>query len=139
MRCDFSGRRTSEQHQRRKWDKPPHGHDPQLDKLAACPSGPPPPRERHAEYCCLMTGQGNERGAPETFIEEETNMKYDPELAALLAQPWNNNACRGYVIYAMENCGFSPTDIRRVMAELHEVFDFCGLEEARQHFENSPY
>ena len=33
-------------------------------------------------------------------------MKYDPELAALLAQPWSNNACRGYVIYAMENCGF---------------------------------
>ena len=26
-----------------KWDKPPHGHDPQPDKLAACPSGPPPP------------------------------------------------------------------------------------------------
>ena len=42
-------------------------------------------------------------------------MKYDPELAALLAQPWSNNACRGYVIYAMENCGFSPNDIRRVL------------------------
>jgi hypothetical protein len=38
----------------------------------------------------------------------------------------------------MENCGFSPSDIRRVVAELHEVFDFCGLEEAQQHFENSP-
>ena len=73
------------------------------------------------------------------FIKEETNMKHDSELAALLAQPWSNNACRGYVIYAMENCGFSPTDIRRVVTELHEVFDFCGLEEAQQHFENSPY
>ena len=48
---------------------------------------------------------------PILFIKEETNMKYDPELAALLAQPWSNNACRGYVIYAMENCGFSPADI----------------------------
>ena len=45
---------------------------------------------------------------PKLFIKEETNMKYDPKLAALLAQPWSNNACRGYVIYAMENCGFSP-------------------------------
>ena len=54
-------------------------------------------------------------------------------------EKWSNNACRGYVIYAMENCGFSPTDIRRVVAELHEVFDFCGLEEAQQHFENGPY
>ena len=76
---------------------------------------------------------------PKLFIKEETNMKYDPELAALLAQPWSNNACRGNVIYAMENCGFSPVDIRRVVAELYEVFDFCGLEEAQQHFENSPY
>ena len=66
-------------------------------------------------------------------------MKYDPELAALLAQPWSNNACRVYVIYAMENCGFSPAVIRRVVAELHEVFDFCGLVEAQQHFEKSPY
>ena len=66
-------------------------------------------------------------------------MKYDPELAAMLAQPWSNNACRGYVIYAMENCGFSPSDIRRVVAELYEVFDIRGLEEAQQHFENSPY
>ena len=76
---------------------------------------------------------------PKLFIKEETNMKYDPELAALLAQPWSNNACCGYVIYAMENCGFSPTDLRRVVAELQEVFDFCGLEEAKQYFENSPY
>ena len=66
-------------------------------------------------------------------------MDYDPELAALLSQTWSNNACRGYVIYAMEHCGFSPSDIRRVVTELHEVFDFCGLEEARQHFENGPY
>lgn len=66
-------------------------------------------------------------------------MNYDPTLAALLAQPWSNGACRGYVIYAMENCGFSPEDIRRVVGELHYVFDMCGLEEAEQHYENSPY
>ena len=76
---------------------------------------------------------------PKLFIKEETNLKQDPELAALLAQPWSNNACRGYVIYAMENCGFSPNDIRRVVAELYEVFDIHSLEEAQQHFEESPY
>ena len=57
-------------------------------------------------------------------------MEYDPALAALLAQPWSNNVCRGYAIYAMENCGFSAGDIRRVVAELYEVFDCRGLEEA---------
>lgn len=66
-------------------------------------------------------------------------MDYDPMLVAMLSQPWNNNACCGYVIYAMENCGFSPNDIRRVVAELYEVFDFRSLEEAQQHFEESPY
>ena len=54
-------------------------------------------------------------------------MDYDPMLAAMLSQPWSNNACRGYVIYAMENCGFSPNDIRRVLAELYEVFDVHSL------------
>lgn len=66
-------------------------------------------------------------------------MNYDPELAALLSQPWSNNACRGYVIYAMESCGFTSKDIRRVVAELHEAFDFYALEEAQQHYEQSPY
>lgn len=56
-------------------------------------------------------------------------MKYDPVLAAMLAEPWSNNACRGYVIYAMENCGFAPDDIRRVVGELHYVFDLksCNI------------
>ncbi|MPM04288.1 hypothetical protein SDC9_50564 [bioreactor metagenome] len=66
-------------------------------------------------------------------------MKYDPELAALLSQPWNNGACRGYVIYAMENCGFSPEDIQRLVGELHYVFDMRGVEEAERHYQNSPY
>ena len=71
-------------------------------------------------------------------------MEYDPALAALLAQPWSNNVCRGYAIYAMENCGFSAgdirrVDIRRVVAELYEVFDCRGLEEAEAHFLDSPY
>lgn len=66
-------------------------------------------------------------------------MKYDPTLAALLAQPWNNGACRGYVIYAMENCGFSPEDIRRVVGELHYVFDIRGLDEAQRYYEESLY
>lgn len=87
-----------------------------------------------------MTGQGNERGAPPyLFRKWGSTMNMNTGLSALLAQPWSNNACRGYVIYAMENCGFAPQDIRRVVAELHEVFDIRGLEEAQQHFENSPY
>lgn len=63
----------------------------------------------------------------------------DNELQALLHQQWSNGACRGYVIWAMENCDFSPDDIKRVVSELHYVFDMHSLEEAEQHYQNSPY
>lgn len=66
-------------------------------------------------------------------------MGFDPELAALLSQPWSEGACRGYVISAMERCGFQPTDIDRVLAELREVFDFTTTEEAQAIYEQSPY
>ncbi|WP_300448657.1 hypothetical protein [uncultured Oscillibacter sp.] len=36
---------------------------------------------------------------------------------------WSNNACRGYVIKAMESCGYKSKDIREVLIELYEVFD----------------
>ena len=43
-------------------------------------------------------------------------------------EEWSNDACRGYVIKAMENCGFKSKDIRQVLTELYEVFDFCAVE-----------
>lgn len=66
-------------------------------------------------------------------------MNTDPELDALLSQPWSEGACRGYVVSAMERCGFKSTDIERVMRELHEVFDFITPEEAQVLYEQSPY
>ncbi|MBC8547014.1 hypothetical protein H8711_08725 [Clostridiaceae bacterium NSJ-31] len=36
-------------------------------------------------------------------------------------EEWSNNACRGYVIKAMKNCGFSAKDIHQVLVELYEV------------------
>lgn len=66
-------------------------------------------------------------------------MNHDPELAALLSQPWSEGACRGYVISALERCGYKPTAIERVMRELHEGFNFITLEEAQALYERSPY
>ena len=66
-------------------------------------------------------------------------MDMDKELEALLFQQWSNGACRGYVIYAMENCGFPYADIRRIVSELHYVFDMCSLEEAKRHYQDSRY
>lgn len=52
---------------------------------------------------------------------------------------WSNDACRGYVIMAMEDCGFSKKDIRRVVGQLYEVFDLSSVEDAKQKFHSSPY
>ena len=60
-------------------------------------------------------------------------------LAAMLNGPWSNGACRGYVVYAMENLGFKPEDIHRVIDELHYVFDVKSVVEADEHSCGSPY
>ena len=52
---------------------------------------------------------------------------------------WSNDACRGYVIMAMEDCGFSKKDIRRVVGQLYEVFDLNSVGDAKQKFHSSPY
>ena len=49
------------------------------------------------------------------------------EIQDMLTDKWSNNACRGYVIKAMESCGYKSKDIRKVLMELYEVFDFCYL------------
>jgi len=66
-------------------------------------------------------------------------MEKDTMFAGMLSEQWSNNACRGYLIWAMENCGFNSDDIQRVVMELHEVFDFKSKEEADEHYRNSPY
>lgn len=52
---------------------------------------------------------------------------------------WSNDACRGYVIMAMEDCGFSHEDIRRVVRQLHETFDFHTINEAEQKYYHGDY
>ena len=68
-------------------------------------------------------------------------MNYDPELAALLSQPWSNDACRGYVIAAMERCGFKPSDIRTGDGSSFTRYSTIpGLcRRPRHHYERSPY
>jgi hypothetical protein len=52
---------------------------------------------------------------------------------------WSNDACRGYVIMAMEDCGFSKKDIRRVVGQLYEVFDLNSVQDAKEKFYSSSY
>ncbi len=63
----------------------------------------------------------------------------EKELQLLLFQQWSNGTYRGYVIRAMEYCGFSPDDIKCVVSEFYYVFDTYGIEEAGAYYQNSPY
>lgn len=38
-----------------------------------------------------------------------------------------------------ENLDFKPEDIKRVVSELHWVFDVKSIDEAEEHYQNSPY
>ena len=62
VRGDFSQRKMSEQHQRRKWARPTYGHDPAVDRLAACPSGPPSRLRGSAAPNIVVFGQVKEMG-----------------------------------------------------------------------------
>lgn len=50
------------------------------------------------------------------------------EIQDMLTDRWSNNACRGYVIKAMGNCGFKSKDILQVLTEPREFFDFCAAD-----------
>ena len=58
---------------------------------------------------------------------------------AIQTDEWSNDACCGYIIMAMENCGFSKKDVQRVVRQLHEVMDFNTLEDAKKKFCSSQY
>ena len=52
---------------------------------------------------------------------------------------WSNDACRGYVIMAMQYCGFSHEDIHRVVRQLYEVFDIHTINQAEQKYYYGDY
>ena len=46
------------------------------------------------------------------------------EIPDMLTDRWSNNAC------------YKSKDIREVLIELYEVFDFCSVEEAAAYYEH---
>ena len=46
----------------------------------------------------------------------------------MAVDPWSNDACRGYVIWTMENSGFKPKEITQAVTELYTAFDFQTLK-----------
>ena len=76
---------------------------------------------------------------PHIFYEQENFMKENISIPELTLDVWSNDACRGYVIMAMQDCGFSHKDIRRVVRQLYGVFDLHTISEAEQKYYNGDY
>lgn len=57
----------------------------------------------------------------------------------MAVDPWSNDACRGYVIWTMENSGFKPKEITQAVTELYTAFDFQTIEEVARHYYNSSF
>ena len=54
-------------------------------------------------------------------------------------ESWNNSACLGFVITAMENLGYEPEKITEVVMELKELFDWFTIEDADEAYTDSNY
>lgn len=44
--------------------------------------------------------------------------------------PWRNDACLGYAYLAMKQVGLHEAEIRKVLDEMAQQFDFVSIEEA---------
>lgn len=51
-------------------------------------------------------------------------MKENISSPELTLNIWSNDACRGYVIMAMQDCGFTHKDISRVVNQLYETENY---------------
>ena len=61
------------------------------------------------------------------------------EIQAMAVDPLSNDACRGYVIWTMENSGFKPKEITQAVTELYTAFYIQTIEEVARHYYNSSF
>lgn len=55
-------------------------------------------------------------------------------LAQMIEGPWNNDACKGYAILAMERAGLDPEMIRKVSSAMTDCFDDTTVAEAGRYY-----
>ena len=79
----------------------------------------------------------------EQMKEEIKNLRYLNDILRYNLEnrkaPFNNNACRGYVIHAMNERKISPELIKNIIDELKYTFDFITEEKAENIYLKSKY
>lgn len=75
---------------------------------------------------------------PERTVERIRAEGYAAGRVGILAQmiegPWNNDACKGYAIMAMERAGLDPETIRKVSGAMTDCFDDTTVAEAGRYY-----
>lgn len=75
---------------------------------------------------------------PERTVERIRAEGYAAGRVGILAQmiegPWNNDACKGYAIMAMERAGLDPEMIRKVSSAMTDCFDDTTVAEAGRYY-----
>lgn len=75
---------------------------------------------------------------PERTVERIRAEGYAAGRVGILAQmiegPWNNDACKGYAIMAMERAGLDPETIRKVSGAMTGCFDDTTVAEADRYY-----
>ncbi len=54
-------------------------------------------------------------------------------------QAWSNQSCMGYAIMAAEHLAWDEAQIQKLVRSMQNRFDFKTLEEAAEHYRQSPY
>lgn len=75
---------------------------------------------------------------PERTVERIRAEGYAAGRAGILAKiiegPWNNDACKGYAIMAMNSVGLDAETIRDVIDAMTDCFDDTSVEEAGRYY-----
>ena len=78
----------------------------------------------------------NQNATGPAVVVRELQPDEDPRY---LDGPWNNDACKGYAIMAMERAGLNAETIRKVSQQMTWCFDDATVEEAKRHYYGGPY
>lgn len=78
--------------------------------------------------------EGSGKRTDKIFKGSDGEMYSSLEMEALINEPWNNNACLGYAILAMEKLDFPADKIRAVARMMRSEFDVTSTSEAAEHY-----
>lgn len=86
------------------------------------------------DFCC----KSMHIALPERTVERIRAEGYAAGKAGILAQmldgPWNNDACKGYAIMAMERAGLDYETTCKVVAKMADCFDDTTVEGAARYY-----